>query len=72
VGEYLPVMSTVFTCNQGEQGEHTRVSGPPKRERGQRVRPPTQGTQDVPSVALYRSEGSIQRCASNGVVDDID
>src|SRR5580658_1410798 len=72
LGEYLAMMRAVFAANQGMQGEDAGISRPAEGERRQGVRAPPKAAQNMPGVPLHRLEGGIQRCATHGIVHDVE
>src|SRR5262245_61678016 len=66
------MVSSIRARKQRKQGEYARVTRSTKRERSQRVRPPSQAAHDMAGVALHCHKRSIQCCTTNGVIDDIE
>jgi hypothetical protein len=69
--EYPSVMRATFAGEQEKEGEHAGVGGAAKRERGEGVRSPPKAAYDMAGIALHRDEGRIQRCAADGVIDNV-
>lgn len=63
---------TPAPVEQRHQGEHSRVAGPPERQRCEAVLTPAQATEHVPGIGPHRTERGIQRVATDRVVDNIE
>src|SRR5262249_55575196 len=51
LGEYFAMVRSIRARKQRKQGEYARVTRSTKRERSQRVRPPSQAAQHMAAVA---------------------
>src|ERR1700722_15540663 len=72
MGQDFAVVFSAKSANEWKQRKHSRIGRTPERQRRQRVRSPSETAYDVSGVATYRTEGCIQSCAPDRIVDDIE
>src|SRR5208282_552843 len=66
------VMRLPQAGEQGHERKYTRICGATERKRSQRVGAPSKAAHDVTGIALDGNEGSVNRCASYRVIDDVE